>query len=559
MTEEQLAETTETLSETKVKTHVITAAQGIQSPYQARMYGREPRRGKPNYQLIDNMENYARDHNAEINICAVPGSYVNEIELDEFFHDRDDVYIEEEAKKRNEQNRKKERERREAFEKRKENWEAKNPQEQFPWEMPMHFFWEHIPNTNYPLAKKKFNSNAHLISVPEPSQNRDPLVGKERYTTKYGNSSIVMPSPKHRLKPVSSGQAGEYPRLMMTTGACTHPSYNTSNRMGKIAYEDHKYGFAVIDVIDDKIFLPRIVPAQKNGTFVDMGIKYAAGQEPTKVKTTALVLGDLHVTEINEKVDKANEEMMEYFKPENTYVGDAMDSDTVSPHQKDDFIRQMNKFENKRTSLEEELVLTGENLKRKGSILLPWGGQLWNTPDNHGHMVYRYLTKGQYMNDRENARFAFKLLGLDARDLQRMGMSDTQLNEFNCIEAAIRYVTPDLPKNVNFLKPGVDRIHWGWQCAAHGHLGKNGARGSLKSLMEGYGKVIHGHVHQLEIIGDSMSVGTSSKIPMDYQLGQPSTSMAGNGVIYEGGFMQGLPIVKGKWAKDGFADHVKQN
>ena len=47
----------------------------------------------------------------------------------------------------------------------------------------------------------------------------------------------------------------------------------------------------------------------------------------------------------------------------------------------------------------------------------------------------------------------------------------------------------------------------------------------------------------------SISVGTSGVIPMPYQEGQPSTSMAGNAVIYEGGLAQALPIIYGKWKK----------
>jgi hypothetical protein len=36
---------------------------------------------------------------------------------------------------------------------------------------------------------------------------------------------------------------------------------------------------------------------------------------------------------------------------------------------------------------------------------------------------------------------------------------------------------------------------------------------------------------------------------MEYQQGQPTTSMAGNAVIYEKGLIQALPIIYGKWKK----------
>jgi len=77
--------------------------------------------------------------------------------------------------------------------------------------------------------------------------------------------------------------------------------------------------------------------------------------------------------------------------------------------------------------------------------------------------------------------------------------------------------------------------------------------------MEGYGKVVMGHVHQIEINSGSISVGTSSNIPLEYQLGQPSTSMAGNAVLYDGGLLQAIPIIKAHWKKEDFASYLLEN
>jgi len=153
-------------------------------------------------------------------------------------------------------------------------------------------------------------------------------------------------------------------------------------------------------------------------------------------------------------------------------------------------------------------------------------------------MLYRWLAKGQYRNDPQNASIAHSIL------------AKFNSPKDNALEVAIRHMFGDkIPNNLRFLKLGEDAVYWGYQCGAHGHKGKNGGRGSLKSLIEAYGKVIMGHVHQLEVSKGSMSVGTSSLIPLDYQLGQPSTSMAGNGILYEGGLAQALPVIKGRWRK----------
>jgi hypothetical protein len=411
-------------------------------------------------------------------------------------------------------------------------------------EFPMHYFWEEIPETDYKITGKRLNSNVRIVGVPEPSQNKDPLVGKQRLTQKHGGNSIILPSPKQNLRPVAVGQAGEYPKLMITTGCCTVPNYNTSNRTGEMAEEAHKYGFAVIDVIDDKIYLPRIVNAQKNGTFVDLGIKYTRGKDPERAETIAMVIGDSHTSEINPKIEKANRDMIKWFKPKYIHYNDVFNALSINLHNLDDTLLQDILHRKGLDSLENEAVITAEYLNENGKIAKEFGGEIVVNYSNHDDMIYRWLTQMKWKGDVVNRKFVYELLSQN-------------IDRGNTLEKMIKYVMPKLSDNIIFLKPGEDRIYEGYQCGAHGHLGKNGAKGSLKSLMEGYGKVIMGHVHQFEINGDSMSVGTSSKIPLDYQLGQPSTSMAANGVVYKGGLMQGIPIIKGHWAKEGFNNVLK--
>jgi len=57
-----------------------------------------------------------------------------------------------------------------------------------------------------------------------------------------------------------------------------------------------------------------VVPALKNGTFVDMGIEYSPGKKPRKIGVETLVLGDIHWGDHDETSIKANYEMIDYFK-----------------------------------------------------------------------------------------------------------------------------------------------------------------------------------------------------------------------------------------------------
>lgn len=517
------------------KTYVITAAQGIQSPYSANMYGREARRGRPIKALVATMEGYAEMHDGDLKICAVPGSYVNEFELHPFFHERGDTHAHPMAVRRNEQNKIKEQSKRDAWE--ENGWVGS---------MPMHYFWQDIPETEYDVGKVRFNQNTHLLTSQTPMQNKDPLSGKKGATAKYKGNSFIMPATQQIVEPVAKGMSDDFPRLMMTTGACTEPSYNTANQRGEEAYYRHEYGCAVVDVVDNKQFIPRLVPAMKNGTLIDLGIKYSPNLDDNttlveKAITEFLLAGDPHVINIDPVADKATEEQMNWLQPRVMGAGDVFDGQTVNRHEIDDEIREMLMYEAGVSSLEEELVLTGDWMKRKGEILSGWDGKLILPWDNHAQFLYKWLANGKYKNDKINKRTAYRLLG------------NTGLTKENVLEVAIKEFV-DLPDNIRFLGPTDDYFIRGVQCGAHGHLGRNGAPGNLKALIEAFGRVIHGHTHQWEQRQGSASAGTLAKRPMDYQKGQPSTSMVVNVALYESGLLQGLPVINGMWHKPGFTD-----
>ncbi|OYT36506.1 hypothetical protein B6U91_01025 [Candidatus Pacearchaeota archaeon ex4484_71] len=531
------------VDEKKIKSYAITAAQGIQNPASAAQYGSNFLAGAPNKPLIKNIERYVDINDAELHICSIAGANINEIDLHEFFWERDDVSIHSKARKRNEQHRQTERIKRREWEEAKARAEDKGYS--FNKKYPLHYFWEEIPTVRYPLTGKTLNSNLALVGTQTPPQNKDPLTGKQTLLKKFNGKSIIFPATKQRLKTFASGQSGEYPKIIMTTGACTHPNYHDTNMRGEEAEDMHKYGFAVVDILSDKIYLPRIVPAQKNGTFVDLGIKYTLGKPPEKVETTAMVVGDSHVAQINPKVEKANREMVEWFEPRAIHLNDVFDALSINLHNLKDSLLIDFLHERGLDILENEAILTAQYLYDYGKIAEKFGGTVEVNFSNHDDMLYRWITGQEWVDDRTNRQFVYKLLPL-------------KLERDDTFEKMIRLVRPDLPKNVNFLKRGEDRIYWGYQCAAHGHLGKNGARGNLKNLMEGFTKVIKGHSHDFEINDDSIGVGTSSMIPMPYQLGQPSTSMAANAVVYKGGLAQGIPIIKGRWSKEGFSDFLKK-
>lgn len=553
----------------KEKTFVFTAAQGIQNPYSAKMYGRDISKGAPNIPLIKNIESYVTENDAEFQIHSINGANCNEIELHPYFSQRDDVYMDSDSKKRNLQNRVKEKNKRDNWGGSTDRWETKEDNRiekekiaamkaaygkewkdyemdedlfetmdilkgDCPHNMPMHHFWETIPDTDWPLIGKRLNSN---ISTPTNislrPQNKNPLTGLNFLTKRHGGNSVILASPKRLMKPVAKGASGKYPHMLITTGICTKPNYNLG-QLGTDAKEKHSYGFAVVNVIDDKIYLPRIVPAQVNGTFIDLGIKYVKGKELERAEVSALDIADTHFMELNPKIDAVNMEMMRYLRPVSTFFNDVFAALSVGVHDMGSPLRLAQLQKMGLRNLEKELTLTGGYIERNANLVNEWGGKIYIKWSNHDDMLYRWLDKEGYRKDWENFYTAHAII---AKGVDRG----------NCFETAIKMFC-DIPDNVVFLKPGEDEFREGYLMSAHGNQGVNGSKGTLMGLEDIYKKVIIGHGHKLEVLRDAISVGTSTNIPLPYQLGNPSTSMAGNAAVYKGGLAQAIPIIKSRWA-----------
>jgi hypothetical protein len=461
------------MAQEKIKSgiYVITAAQAIQSERNGNRFGTDSERGAPNKNLIAGLERYCSDRGAEFDIIRMSGMNNSERDLHPYFAGRDDVH-------------------------------------------------DHY--------HKKLNSNIELSNMVIPPQNVDPTSGRDRFVQRE-RTKIVAHS-KQRLKAIPASNA-QLPKLFVTTGCITHPNYHPLNHRGDAAGRDHMYGAVVVEVIDDKFYNVRIMRGQKNGIFVDMGMKYNGGKKPTKAGVEALVLGDIHVGDHDPKTMIANYEMMDFFKPERVFVHDLFNAHSVNPHEKDNLATRVRMFEEGRLDLEQELKDCRDEICRLGKAM---GKREVNiVASNHPFFVDRYLEEGDFMKDPWNARIASQLV-------------QAVMDDKDPVEVGIRMMGK-LPSNVNFLKLGEDYKVWGWQLASHGHKGISGARGSVNSRELGHGKSITGHTHSPIILRDTLIVGTSTDLDLDYTKGQGSAWMAANAVVYDGGLVQLLPIIEGKW------------
>jgi hypothetical protein len=86
----------------------------------------------------------------------------------------------------------------------------------------------------------------------------------------------------------------------------------------------------------------------------------------------------------------------------------------------------------------------------------------------------------------------------------------------------------------------------GIELGMHGHLGPNGARGSLRNLSRLGARVVSGHSHTPGIEEGHYQVGTSSRLRLEYNVG-PSAWLQTHCVIYASGKRALLTVVDGHW------------
>lgn len=475
------------------KVYVITGAQAIQSDEHANKYGKDSTKGAPNLNLIKGLLEYCENRNAKLEILSMAGMNFTETDLHKFFG---------ELEKRNE------------------------------------------AEVLYSMKQKErsLNENVKLSDMVEPPQNMNIPNTRDRFVQR--DQSVVMAFTKQTLRCVPTGNK-KFPKIITTTGACTYPNYNIDrsnsigNRRADIALRDHEYGAVVVEVISPTNYNLRHLPAQANGKFVDMGRKFDGGRRSKRIGVEALVLGDLHVGETDPKVMSANYEMINYFKPRNLVIHDLANSESVNPHEKDDCVSRAIRSRLGKLSLGDELEEYYGVLCNLGRAMRK-DGMVFVAPSNHDNFIYRYIAEGEFPHDEINADVASELfrIAIKCNDYTRAANA--------VVEEGIRRVGK-LPLNIKFLKFEDDLKVEGYQLANHGHLGHSGGRGSTRSQELMYGKSITGHTHSPEKLRDTFVVGTSTKLDLAYTRGQGSKWMAANAIIYEGGFVQLLPIIKGKW------------
>jgi len=381
------------------------------------------------------------------------------------------------------------------------------------------------------------NDNVFLSSIKLSAKQLDPITSLGRIGQR--NGSFLFASPKQRLKMVPTSNT-QMPHAIMTTGAVTLPAYKTerymSQRLASIADYDHVLGGVIVEVVDSKMFHFRQVQADRQGSFIDLGVRYKADGNTERVQPEALSLGDWHSGETDPAareafVGRGEDSVIMVTKPRRLIVHDGFNGMSISHHEQKNKILRAQRSAAQKLSLEKELIQYGEDLDYLASF--PFVEEVVIVKSNHDLFLDRYLSEARYVEDPQNYALSLRL-------------SADMIEGKSPLQAFVDSMNIKNAGKLRWLSEDDDYKIAGVELGAHGHLGANGAKGSLHAMEAAYGNSISGHAHSQEILRGAWQNGTMSIMKPSYVRG-PSSWTFSSTLLYPNGSRQLISVIAGEW------------
>lgn len=266
---------------------------------------------------------------------------------------------------------------------------------------------------DYPVqyGSLMLNDSIQIEQFHVKPQAVDPSTGLRRFAQR--ERTQVFASPKQRMTAIPDASR-EHTKFLVTTGAVTMPNYSTGDdnlaerrRLGSIARRDHEFGALVVETLGNKGYFMRHVRSGNRGAFIDLGTRYDGKEVEEGIRPDAMVLGDWHSGRTDPDVLDGTLDMIDTLKPKKVFLHDFFDGHSVSHHvEKQPITQQLLQQEDLgHTSLEAELAQCRDELidlaSRTDEVVV--------VMSNHHEFLWRWLNEGRFMQSPKNMRFGFKL------------------------------------------------------------------------------------------------------------------------------------------------------
>jgi hypothetical protein len=348
-----------------------------------------------------------------------------------------------------------------------------------------------------------------------------------------GINSCIFGSPKVQMEMIPVLQ-GNYPKMMLTTGAVTLMNY-TDSKSGKRGEFHHTLGFVVVEIKDDKMFFMRQVTADDiTGSFTDLFFKVENESVNTVNECEALIMGDLHFGQHDEAVFNKTFELTNLLRPKHIILHDVFDGTSINHHEmKNPFIQYSKEIKNQ-NSLQKEVNELIEGLKRFENfenVVIVRG--------NHDDFIDRWLANEDWRKQ-----------PTPKNSMAYMEYSSILLKQHTEVDEKIMGVLPEIIKKhyPSFKTLGLNDSYRvkNWELGQHGHIGRNGSKGTFIQFRNLNTKIVIGHSHTPQRKDGALSVGTTTKLRMGYNNGA-SSWLHSHVIIHKDGKAQHINFINSEY------------
>lgn len=367
----------------------------------------------------------------------------------------------------------------------------------------------------------------------------NPLSGFHSYTK---SSSGIIPHAKVQLESLPTAK-NEPCRMLYTTGAVTQRNY-IQKKSGQKASFHHIFGALVVEIDKDgDWFVRQLIGETESGEFYDLDTLYTPDEAFPNQTVEAINWGDIHSEKYDEKVFAASfgkniYSMIEVLYPKYQFVHDVLDMTARNHHNINDPYFKFAQYTHGTDWVEADIGMVSNVLKLMDRPYC----QTVVVESNHDLALQRWLRTADYRNDPANALF---FLDCQLRTYQAIAAKEEDFSVFKYAltkhdksHERVRFLATD----ESFMICGPAGV----ECGSHGHLGNNGARGSVQAYQMLGTRFNIGHSHSATIKDGVYQAGVSAKLDMGYNKGASSWSHS-HIVTYKNSKRTIVTIKNGKW------------
>ena len=367
----------------------------------------------------------------------------------------------------------------------------------------------------------------------------DPLAGLETYTHRL---SSIFPHAKVAMRSIAT-MPKEGTKLSYTTGAVTKRNY-IQKKEGIKAEHHHRYAALVVEVNHaGNWWVRQIGMGSRSAVIQDLNVVVEDGKVRTHGTIEAVTWGDLHATIVEPWVVEQSMDVLDTLKPKYQFIHDVLEGTSINRHviaKGPDPHYAFHRWLRGYHRVDEELKAS---IKVLGRYFRPWCKTI--VPDsNHDDWWFKsWLSKYDYRYDPANAELFLELQNFVYKQIRSGKMS----RDVSAVEQAL-LICGLKPGAVRFLADdeGFTICDRKIECAMHGHLGPDGARGTPGNLSKIGRRANTAHTHSAGIYNGLYVAGTSSKFKWTYNYG-PSSWSHSHIVTYPNGMRTILTMYAGRW------------